>query len=757
MKIYFPLLAVMLFTFSMHAQSLYDMDQVQTISITFAESNWDALLDAQKAGDEDYIMAQSVEINGILYDSVGVKYKGNSTYNANQTKNPFHIELDTYKDHDHEGYTDLKLSNMSKDPSCIREVLAYDILGNYMIAPQSNFANVYVNGDLLGVYSNVESISKKFVKKHFNSKTNTFVKCSPPDGAGPGSSAIPNLVYLGQDSALYYDAYELKSDYGWDDLIALCQTLNEDVDNIESILDVDRAIWMLVFDIAIVNLDSYIGAFGQNYYLYQNDHGRFLPVVWDLNESFGTFSRTASGTYRTTQQKQEMSHLLQINDANVPLMSKLLNVPTYKKMYLAHLKTFITENFQVDGSYYALAQQLNATVDASVQADQNKFYTYANFIANLTSDISAGGGPGGGNTTPGITNLMNGRYTYLMSQTEFTATQPSIASVEVSNDAPVVGDAVFITASVQDHDNVYLRHRDETGAAFSKIEMIDDGAHGDGAAGDGVYGASIDLDNIETQYYIYAENETIGKFSPTNAEHEFYTIKASSLFTGDVVINEFMASNDTTVADQDGDFDDWVELYNNSTDAVDISGYQLADDASELTQFIFPDGTIMQPDSYIIVWADKDLDQAGYHADFKLSASGESIYLADATGNILDSVVFGEQITDATYGRYPNGTGDFRDLVPTFGAENMKSSGIFAVWEDNSAVRIFPNPAYSSFTIERVDGQYDDTVVEIYNMQGSKLYQANINNAHTIATDSWSRGLYLVRVGNTISKISISK
>ena len=75
------------------AQSLYDLGTIQSIHITFAENNWDALLDAEKAGDDGYIMAQSVSVNGVVFDSVGVKYKGNSTYNPNNSKNPFHIAV----------------------------------------------------------------------------------------------------------------------------------------------------------------------------------------------------------------------------------------------------------------------------------------------------------------------------------------------------------------------------------------------------------------------------------------------------------------------------------------------------------------------------------------------------------------------------------------------------------------------------------------------------------------------------------------
>lgn len=208
------LLLAVAFSSTVAAQSFYDENTVQTIEITFAESNWDQLLDAQAAGNGDYIMAQLVVINGVSFDSVGVKYKGNSTYNANQVKNPFHIEMDTYKNHNYQGYTDIKLSNVAKDPSFLREVLSYHILRQYMDAPLANHANVYVNGSLIGLYSSAESVSKSFVNNHFFSNSNAFFKCNPPDGAGPGVTAHPNLVYLGQDSTDYYEAYEMKSDAG---------------------------------------------------------------------------------------------------------------------------------------------------------------------------------------------------------------------------------------------------------------------------------------------------------------------------------------------------------------------------------------------------------------------------------------------------------------------------------------------------------------------------------------------------------------
>ncbi|MDG2420042.1 MAG: CotH kinase family protein, partial [Saprospiraceae bacterium] len=213
------------------SQDFYNLNTIQTIEITFSQTNWDQLLDNEYASTGNYILAENVTINGEVFDSVGVKYKGNSTYQPNQIKNPFHIELDTYKDHQYEAYTDIKLSNVAKDPSFLREVLSYQILRQYMNAPLSNFANVYVNGTLIGLYSNSEAVSKKFVNSRFYSKKNTFVKCNPPAGAGPGTSDYPNLFYLGQDSVNYYDSYEIKSDYGWEELINLCDTLANNIND----------------------------------------------------------------------------------------------------------------------------------------------------------------------------------------------------------------------------------------------------------------------------------------------------------------------------------------------------------------------------------------------------------------------------------------------------------------------------------------------------------------------------------------------
>jgi len=116
------------------------------------------------------------------------------------------------------------------------------------------------------------------------------------------------------------------------------------------------------------------------------------------------------------------------------------------------------------------------------------------------------------------------------------------------------------------------------------------------------------------------------------------TFNASNglILPGDVVINEFAADN-TQIADPAGEFDDWIEMYNNTTIDVPLDGMYLSDDPSIPTKWQFPAGTTIPRRGYLIIWADDDAGQEGLHAGFKLSAGGENVMFSDAQAAVLDS------------------------------------------------------------------------------------------------------------------------
>ena len=84
-----------------------------------------------------------------------------------------------------------------------------------------------------------------------------------------------------------------------------------------------------------------------------------------------------------------------------------------------------------------------------------------------------------------------------------------------------------------------------------------------------------------------------------------------------LVINEVMVSNDTALVDEYGEFDDWIEIYNNGNNSINLFGYHLSDDEAELEKYSFP-SIDLNPDEYLIIWADDGYDKQGvFHANFK--------------------------------------------------------------------------------------------------------------------------------------------
>jgi len=106
-------------------QDLFNPNGITSIEITFEDADWDNILKGYfLAGSNDRLLA-TLEINGVNFASVGVRYRGGGTFDAAYGKNPFNIKLDYIKNHDYNGTETLKLNNGDKDPSFVREVLSY--------------------------------------------------------------------------------------------------------------------------------------------------------------------------------------------------------------------------------------------------------------------------------------------------------------------------------------------------------------------------------------------------------------------------------------------------------------------------------------------------------------------------------------------------------------------------------------------------------------------------------------------------------
>ena len=234
-----------------------------------------------------------------------------------------------------------------------------------------------------------------------------------------------------------------------------------------------------------------------------------------------------------------------------------------------------------------------------------------------------------------------------------------------------------------------------TDLAKSGKKHLDDGNYNDGLANDGLYGAKIPNSSNMIDYYLYADNDSSGAFSPERAAYEFYNIKSNSLQPGDIVINELMSNNTSYISDPSGDFEDWIELYNPNSYPISTMGLFLTDTLAQIHKWDFPNYTI-PANSYAIIWADEDGGQGNRHANFKLSNLGECVILSNLDSIIIDSITYTTQSSNMSFSRMPNGLGPFVIQYPTFNKNNNLSTVIDDI---QHTLNIYPNPTSSEFTV----------------------------------------------------------
>lgn len=739
----------------------YNESKIRIIELTFPNDNfWEEIT---AAGDDD-VMA-SVTIDGEFFDSVGVHFKGaTSDFRNDSEKKSFNISMDAFIDNqDVKGYETLNLNGNYEDPSSIREILFNHIGRYYTPGLKTNFAELYINGTYWGPYENVQQLNGEYIREWFMSNDGTRWRAEqaaavnaggggqggggqgggPPMGGGGGQGGggrfgqgMSTLNFLGADTA-YIPNYALKKtkkENPWADLAAgteqlnLLPTDNDLYDNLKDYLDIDKSLWFLVHENLFTDSDGYINKGGSDYYVYwEAETGRLVPLEYDGNSVMQFQSTTTWSPFH----KEE--------EVDFPLMNRLFASDDLRQRYLAHYRVVLEDYFTPE-YMDELIDGYAAQIRESIENDAKRITEPADFEAEIIN----------------LKNHVRARRDYLLSNLEMNVQGATISSVSTVTTAPNIGENVEITATISDDlatENVRLYYGEGLVGTFDRVDMI---ANGDGTHSAMISGFSA---GSYVRYYVEAIAADAAKtvtYSPRGAEHDVfvYRVNVGEAMASDVVINEFMASNDTTVADQDDEFDDWIELYNTTSTDIDLTGYFLSDNAENLDKYDIPDGTMIPANGYLMVWADEDGMQDGLHANFKLSAGGEELFLVNPDTVVIDEITFGEQQTDVAYARTPNGTGEFAFKVPTFGTNNDGgTTSLDDVEFGASTLSIYPNPATNNFVLELTDKPIQELTIEIFDVYGRLVFQQKTNSLQQqINTSSLAEGLYFVVVNQTVGE-----
>ncbi len=228
------------------------------------------------------------------------------------------------------------------------------------------------------------------------------------------------------------------------------------------------------------------------------------------------------------------------------------------------------------------------------------------------------------------------------------------------------------------NDDIAFALELSNGSGISKLELfysIDDGAF------QSIKLTSSDNTNFEatvpalvtdgelTYYFKLTDDGGNEVLLPDDAIKDPYDITITSGDVPNLVINEILASNQQTLLDPDGtdEYDDWIEIYNAGSTAIDMGRFYFSDSENPFDDRIpgdNPTKTTIEPGGYLLFWADSDTEQGSTHLKFKLSTEGEILSLYYKDGRLIDTHTFGEQSADISEGRSPNGGDTWKKINP---------------------------------------------------------------------------------------------
>jgi hypothetical protein len=498
---------------------LYEFSNIPRIDITFSSDNWAETLATYESGDNE--LAATISYKGVaLPYKVGIRYKGSSDSTDNVLKKSFNISID-YENSKQEldGYNTVVLNGAYSDNTFLHEVVYRHCINKYIPALQVSYVNLHINGVDYGLYVNSQYPNSTFIKEWFLSSKGTRWRAEPKvtgenTTAGLYGTGYSGLNYLGDASSAYEPYYDIKKSHKDDpyaDIIAVSRALEyTEADSMESkinkILDLDRTLWFLACENIFTDKDSYIKKGGTDYYLYwEVETGRLVPLEYDGNDTFSPSDINWDPFYH-------------MDDSRFPLLNKLLTVPSIRQRYLAHYRTVIEEVYNPD--YLSDMIETYATkIDSAIKADPKKQMTYDEFRTAVA----------------GMKSVVTERYQYLSLHDSVAVKGLTISDVSWQANStdwatPSSTDTVTVKASITGGgvSSAYLCAATGMVGQFKRLQMYDDGTHGDSKAGDKIFTARINpqKSGIRVRFYIEAVRGNASKtrtYAPAGAEHDVYS------------------------------------------------------------------------------------------------------------------------------------------------------------------------------------------------------------------------------------------
>jgi spore coat protein H len=327
----------------------------------------------------------SLEIDGKSIDSVGIRFKGESSYNYQPNKKKsFKLKFNEFKKGQRfQKLKKLCLNNHFKDPSFMREKLMLDfITSENLPAPRSSYCRVYFGEELLGLYLIVEEIDEAFLKRNFKTKKGKLYNGKPKAWLQVVSDST-------LDYSKYYTRKTKSKSLKYDDLHRFITTINDTSSGkqyqqkLDAIFNTESCLKYWAINNFLVNIDAYNMGFPHNYMLYFEPKTDYCHWIgYDYNYGFGGWTRNYN--------LREIYHFDIFSNpvpaTKFPLAVKLLDEnPSYQKIYINHLEKILKK---VEDGWFSRAIAKNyELIHNEVYEDPYKLYTNIEFDLSIEEFI----------------------------------------------------------------------------------------------------------------------------------------------------------------------------------------------------------------------------------------------------------------------------------------------------------------------------------------------------------------------------------
>ena len=709
---------------------VFPQNEITTIKIVMDPDSLALIVDnIDLYSDHEYPATFIFQNSSIIdtVENVGFRLRGNTSREA--AKKSFKVSFNTFSNTQWQGLEKLNLNGQHNDPSLIRTKLCWDMIREVSLpGARTSYVKLYINDEFKGVYLNVEHYDENFAATYFDNQGdgNLFKCLYPADLDFLGSN--PDLYKMSPFGSRTYDLKTNMYEDDYSDLSEFIASLNNSsssqlICNLQEHFNIDHYLKYAALEVLQGHWDGYIFN-NNNYYLYHDQKtDRINWIAYDLDNTLGIDWFDMSWANRNIYNWDQ-------SGTDRPLYEILIENQQLRNQFSQYISQYSDQFFEPNWA------QSKATAYQNMLIDEVESDVYYNLDYGFTTQdfLNAYDEAWGNHVATSIQEYIATRK--FNAELQLDNIVPFVEVHDIWDNSPALSNILIGAEIIGSPSEVNVLFSTD-GISILSEPMLANGQH---------YSIQLPVVNSEKITYqievLFNNSTFLFPCSPRTVW--------TSFAGNEILLNEAMSINVSSITDEAAENIDWIEVYNSSNLPLNLKSYFLTDDYGNWNKWRLP-STVAESNSHHVMLCDSDEEDGSNHTNFQLSANGEVIYLIKIQENafrVVDAIEIPALLPDYSYGRATDGALNwvvFDDPTP------YSSNGLVSVGEiENNSLTFYPNPASESIQFSKKQER-----ISITDTQGRNI--GTWFNISSIDVSSLSSGLYLMKAESETFRLVISR